>query len=120
MVALTIAGLSACGMNSAEETRAYHGHGVSFAYPARWQEQRVPSSAQDGKPVWSVVFASPNPSDLIVVDAYRRAGKVTLSGDARDLEPDARKAADLGVLRTAAYGIAADQVPHLRYQLRGV
>lgn len=57
MVALTIAGLSACGMNSAEETRAYHGHGVSSAYPARWQEQRVPSSAQDGKLVWSVVFA---------------------------------------------------------------
>jgi hypothetical protein len=48
--------------------QAYHGHGVSFAYPARWQEQRVPSSAQDGKLVWSVVFVSPDPWDLIVVD----------------------------------------------------
>lgn len=80
-------------------------------------------SAQDGKPVWSVVFASPNPSDLIVVDAYRLGFSVSagnLASDAPQLAAEVRHLIGGNATRRGPQDTKIGGLPSVRFQVAGV
>ena len=78
-VLVAAAGLSACGAASPETTLTYRGHGVSFDYPAGWQERSGYTSHVygGGAKLWSTAVGPGTQYDGIGVAAYRTRDAVT-------------------------------------------
>jgi uncharacterized Zn-binding protein involved in type VI secretion len=79
-VLLAVVGVVAYRASTTADTKTYLGHGVSFDYPATWDEIHLQSTASAGgaERVWTVaVGAGAGPYDLISVRAYRMDDPVT-------------------------------------------
>jgi uncharacterized RDD family membrane protein YckC len=80
VVLLAAAGLSAYRATSAGGTQTYRAHGVSFDYPAGWQEESgytASTSAGDAPTLWSAAVSPGTSDDVIAVDAYHVSPAVT-------------------------------------------
>jgi uncharacterized RDD family membrane protein YckC len=78
LVLLAVAGLFVYRAVGAEDAKTYRGHGVSFDYPAGWQEIDVRSLASEGnaEKLWNAAVGV-GAVDLVTVDAYRLNVSVT-------------------------------------------
>jgi uncharacterized RDD family membrane protein YckC len=79
-VLLAAAGVLAYRAASPGTTRTYRAHGVSFGYPASWQEETgytAHTSAGGGRTLWTTVIGPGTPLDVIVVQAFRVSPAVT-------------------------------------------
>lgn len=80
VVLLAAAGLSAYRASSPGSTQTYRAHGVSFDYPAGWQEESgytAGTSAGGAPTLWSAAVSPGTWDDVIAVDAYRVSPAVT-------------------------------------------
>jgi uncharacterized RDD family membrane protein YckC len=79
VVLLAAAGLLAYRATSAGNTRTYRAHGVSFDYPAGWQDETGYVTGTSGAvpTLWTIVVGPGTPHDGIVVQASRVSFAVT-------------------------------------------
>jgi hypothetical protein len=132
MAALITLAVSACSVTvgytppnvtTAGGTQTYRAHGVSFDYPAGWQEEDLPASAGSGW-LWRAQF-SPGPGDdLINVEANRLSisvGAGNLAQASSELESLVRRsfAQKRGTMRAGPQQITVRRLPALRFQVTG-
>jgi uncharacterized RDD family membrane protein YckC len=90
LVILAVAGLSAYRAASPGSAQAYRAHGVSFSYPAGWQQETSTGGVQrGGPPLWRVVVSPGVPGDGIAVEEYRLShpvGAANLAAAAAQLQ----------------------------------
>jgi uncharacterized RDD family membrane protein YckC len=80
VVLLAVVGLVAYRATTTADTKTYRGHGISFDYPAAWDEVHLQSTTSAGgaESLWTVaVGAGAGPYDLITVRADRMDDPVT-------------------------------------------
>ena len=80
VVLLAAAGLLVYRATSAGNTLTYRANGVSFDYPAGWQDETADyNTGTSGAvpPLWTIVVGPGTPHDAIVVQAYRLPLAVT-------------------------------------------
>lgn len=98
VVLLAAVGLSAYRAASPGNTLIYRAHGVSFDYPAAWQDETGYATGMSGGGVptlWTIVVGPGTPRDGIVVAAYRVNLAVTaqnIDAGIPDLESALRQA----------------------------
>src|SRR5260370_195264 len=88
VVLLAAAGLLVYRATSAGNTLTYRAHGVSFDYPAGWQDETGYVTGTSGAvpTLWTIVVGPGTPHDGILVQATR----VSLAVTAQDIDATAR------------------------------
>ena len=124
LVVLAVAGLSAYRATWGAQT--YRGHGVSFAYPAGWQQENPSPSVvvKSGPPLWRIAFGPGTEADLILVDAYRMPipiGAGDLAAVSAQAGPQFRRLFERGggTLQAGPQPITVGGLPGLRFQGTG-
>ncbi len=127
LVAVAVAGLSAYRMASPESSNSYRGHGISFSYPAGWQEESWTSSRQLGaSPQWRVVISpGTQGDDGIVLEEYRLShpvGAANFAALAAQLQRLLQNAAsqDGGAVQAGPQPITIAGLPGLRFRATGI
>jgi hypothetical protein len=129
MAALITLAASACSVTvgytppnvtPAGGTQTYRAHGVSFDYPAGWQEEDLPASGW----LWEAQFSPGPTADLISVEANRLSIPVTagnLPHLTPKLEPILRRVfvQKRGAMRAGPQQITVGGLPALRVQGTG-
>jgi uncharacterized RDD family membrane protein YckC len=123
VVLLAAAGLSAYRVSSAGGTQSYRAHGVSFDYPAGWQEENLPASASPGS-LWKTTFGPGTGADLIAVEAHQLSipiGAGNLAEASSQLEPIVRRffAQEGGAMQAGPQQITVGGLPGLRFRGTG-
>lgn len=104
-IVVLAAGLPACGATSPARSLTYRAHGISFGYPAGWQEQTGYTSTSAGAAkLWGTAVGPGTAHDLITVEAYPVSPPVTAQ-NINAVSPDLE-----GALRHA--GLAVQGTPH--------
>jgi uncharacterized RDD family membrane protein YckC len=120
-IVVLAAGLSACGATSPARSLTYRAHGISFDYPAGWQEQTGYTSTSAGAAkLWGTAVGPGTPHDLITVEAYPVSPAVTaqnIDAVSPDLE-GALRHAGLAVQGTPKK-ITMAGMPGLRFRVTG-
>ena len=81
LVLLAALGLSVYRVTSAGSAQTYRAHGVSFDYPAGWQEESIPARISGGAQLlWTVVVTPGTLQDFIRVEEYRVHPSVSAPG----------------------------------------
>jgi len=121
VVLLAAVGLSAFRAASAGPP-AYRAHGVSFEYPAGWQEDTGYTSTSGGgaAKLWGTAVEPGTVHDLILVEAYRVSPAVTAQ-DLDAITPDLQSAIqqDGLAVRGAPEKITMAGLPGLRFRATG-
>jgi uncharacterized RDD family membrane protein YckC len=104
-----------------EGAQTYRGHGVSFAYPAAWQE--LPKFQAGGDEQWSAAVAAAD-LDLVVVTSYAPYGPVTaenLDTAKSEFEGLVQQLADQagGTVQAGPEEIGVAGKPGLRFRMTG-
>ena len=124
MAALVTLTVGACsGATTAPGAPVYRAHGVSFDYPAGWQEEDLPASAAS-RLLWETEFGQGTGADLIAVEAFRLripVGAGNLAEASSQLEPTVRHffAQEGGAMQAGSQQITVGGLPGLRFQGTG-
>jgi uncharacterized RDD family membrane protein YckC len=81
LVLLAAIGLSVYRVTSAGSAQTYRAHGVSFDYPAGWQQESIPASVSGGaQKLWTAMVTPGTLQDFIRVEKYRVNRSVSAPG----------------------------------------
>ncbi len=123
IVVLAAVALPVYRATSAGGTQTYRGHGVSFGYPAGWQQENLPASAASGR-LWGARFGPRTGAGMIAVEAHRLripVGAGNLAEASSQLEPIVRRffAQEGGAMQAGPQQTTVGGLPGLRFQGTG-
>ncbi len=71
LVVLATAGLSSARLTSPAGSQTFRGHGISFSYPAGWEQGHSTNMEQAGNRSWNLAVGPGSDTDVVTIESFR-------------------------------------------------